>query len=269
MKRFGVLDVPIAEVDMRAAAEQIDQWIESGEQTYVTVTGVHGVMESQRDTDLRSIHQKAGMCVPDGMPMVWVGRLTGHSKIRRVYGPDLMLEICKRSVARGHTHFLYGGKDGVADRLADRLRQMFPGLKIVGTYTPPFRPLTEQEETDLTKQVEDAAPDILWVGLSTPKQERWMAEHVGRLNTRVMLGVGAAFDMNAGLLKQAPNWMQSTGLEWLYRLIQEPKRLGPRYLTNNPKFIVNIMGQFLGIRGGRLDDGSSVGSASAHREEVQ
>ena len=188
------------------------------------------------------------MCVPDGMPMVWVGRLYGHRQMRRVYGPDLMLEICRRSVASGLTHYFYGGRSGVPEKLRQRLTARFPGLRVVGVRSPPFRQLTEQEESEFAEEMERAAPDILWVGLGTPKQEQWMAAHVDKLVAKVSIGVGAAFDMHAGLLPQAPRWMQVCGLEWLFRLWVEPRRLWRRYLFNNPRFIIMILGQLLRIR---------------------
>lgn len=240
-----VLGVPIAAVDRSRAADCIEAWIRERRKTFVTVTGVHGVMESQDRPDVAAAHRAAGMCVADGMPMVWVGKLSGHKNIRRVYGPDLMLEICRRSVDRGYTHFFYGGKDGVPDLLREKLAARFPGLRVVGVQSPPFRPLDAAEEEELRRTIERLRPDVLWVGLSTPKQERWMAAHVGRLDAPVMIGVGAAFDMHAGLLRQAPGWMQRAGLEWFFRLCMEPRRLWRRYLRNNPRFVARMLGQWL------------------------
>jgi len=248
MKQVNVLDVPIAATTIEGAAEQIDAWIRADEQQYVTVTGVHGVMESQQDLELLRIHQEAGMCVPDGMPTVWVGHHYGHREMRRVYGPDLMLEIMRRSPEAGYRHYFYGGKEGVPEQLRDRLTAKFPGLEVVGTLSPPFRPMTDEEEAQFAKEIAEKKPDIIWVGLSTPKQERWMAAHIGRLDCKVMIGVGAAFDFHAGLLRQAPAWMQRAGLEWLFRLCVEPRRLWRRYFYNNPRFIWKITGQLLGLR---------------------
>ena len=248
LKSVNILGVPVAAVDMRQAADRIEGWIRDGARTFVTVTGVHGIMESQDDEEMKRIHNAAGMCVPDGMPTVWVGRLAGHKQMRRVYGPDLMIEIMRRSAEKGYTHFFYGGRDGVPERLRDRLLQQFPTLRIVGLLSPPFRPMTESEENDLRNLIETLSPDIIWVGLSTPKQERWMAARVGRLNAKVLIGVGAAFDFHAGLLRQAPRWMQRVGLEWFFRVCVEPKRLWWRYLRNNPRFILMMLWQALGIR---------------------
>ena len=248
MDVVDILGVPIAAVDPALAVARIDRWVRRGRRTYVTVTGVHGIMESQRNPEIKRIHRRAGMCVPDGMPTVWIGRMRGHRRMRRVYGPDLMLRVCEMSVRRGYTHFLYGGKPGVAEDLEKRLCARFPGLRVVGTFSPPFRPLTAEEERDLRRLIDRLAPDLLWVGLSTPKQERWMAEHVGRLNVKVMIGVGAAFDFHTGRLPQAPPLVQQAGLEWLYRLLVEPRRLWRRYLVNNTAFICRMVGQMLGLR---------------------
>lgn len=168
--------------------------------------------------------------------------------MRRVYGPDYMLQMCRLSLVRGYRHFLFGGKPGVAPRLAEELVRRFPGLQVVGTYTPPFRPLNDAENAELAAQVKRAKPDIFWVGLSTPKQERFMAEYISRLDTNLMVGVGAAFDVHTGQTKDAPQWVKLCGLQWLHRLVQEPRRLWRRYLVNNPRFLVQITLQFLGLR---------------------
>ncbi|MBW1700408.1 MAG: WecB/TagA/CpsF family glycosyltransferase [Deltaproteobacteria bacterium] len=230
---------------MEEAVAGIEENIRKDAGVFVTLTGVHGIMESQYDEQVKRIHSEAAMCLPDGMPTVWVGRVYGHGNMRRICGPDLMLEIMKISVAKGYTHFFYGGKQGVPELLKERLVSRFPGLKIVGTLSPPFRPLTEQEEIEFKELIESLRPDIIWVGLSTPKQEKWMFEHSGKLNARVMIGVGAAFDFHAGLLKRAPHWMQQLGLEWFFRLCVEPGRLWRRYLYNNPRFVWLILRQII------------------------
>ncbi len=243
--RFDVLGVHVSAVNLDRALAQFERWIAARSPHYVCVTGVHGVMESQADPALCQIHNKAGMVTPDGMPLVWLGKLAGHRDMDRVYGPDLMLKVCEASTERGWKHFFYGGGDGVAEQLRDRLTQRFPQLQVVGMFTPPFRPLTEEEDQTLIEQIDVSGADIVWVGLSTPKQERWMAAHVGRLQAPVMVGVGAAFDFHAGLKSQAPHWMQRSGLEWLYRLCTEPRRLWRRYLYNNPRFLWGITRQLL------------------------
>ncbi len=246
--RVNVLGVGISAVNPALALASMQRWVRARDQHFVCVTGVHGVMESQDDEELRRIHNAAGLVVPDGMPMVWLSRWHGHRHVQRVYGPDLMLACCAQSVARGERHFFYGGGDGVAARLAARLEARFPGLVVAGWYTPPFRPMSASEDRELVRLINGAAPDYLWVGLSTPKQERWMAAHVGRVRAPVMIGVGAAFDFHAGLKAQAPGWMQRSGLEWLFRLATEPRRLWRRYLSNNPRFVWKVAGQLLGLR---------------------
>ena len=238
--RVDVLGVRISAVNPGMALDEIERWIAAGERHYVCVTGVHGVMESQGDSELREIHNHSGLTTPDGMPMVWAGRRAGAHWMGRVYGPELMLLLCERAAARGWTSYFYGGKDGIPERLAERLTARFPGLRVVGTESPPFRPLTAEEDDAVVARINAAAPDLLWIGLSTPKQERWMAAHAGRINAPVTLGVGAAFDIHAGVLRQAPPWIRRNGLEWLYRLYREPRRLARRYLSNNPRFVLAI-----------------------------
>jgi N-acetylglucosaminyldiphosphoundecaprenol N-acetyl-beta-D-mannosaminyltransferase len=251
--RTNILGVGVSVLNMHTAVSAIDDALCAGQKGYVCVTGVHGIMEAQRDEHLRSILNSSLLTTPDGMPTVWVGKWQGFSTMARVYGPDLMSDLCELSVTKQYTHFLYGGKPGVADCLKSSLEQRFPGIRIVGTYCPPFRPLDKAEEGHLIEVVGDAKPDFFWVGLSTPKQERFMAEFMPKLDAKVMLGVGAAFDIHAGLLKDSPAWIKTMGLQWLHRLYQEPKRLWERYLVNNPKFVLNICLQFAGIRKDRID----------------
>lgn len=241
----NILGVQISAIDMAMALRTIEAWISRRESHYVCVTGVHGVMESWRDQKLCRIHNAAGLVTPDGMPLVWLSRLMGFRQVERVYGPDLMLAVCKRSATQGYRQFFYGGAPGVADTLAHRLQSRFPGLQVAGFHSPPFRQLTPEEDTDLVERINALQPDILWVGLGTPRQERWMAAYVGRLNVPVLIGVGAAFDFHAGLKRQAPSWMQNSGLEWLFRLLREPRRLWRRYLINNPWFIWLVLLQAL------------------------
>ena len=235
--RVDVLGVGVSAVTMDQALGTIDDWITTGAQEYVCVTGVHGVIESQRDERLRQIHNSAGLVTPDGMPLVWWSRRSGFPATQRVYGPDLLLACCERSLMTGYRHYFFGGQEGVADLLARRMRRRFPGLAIAGTCSPPFHLPSPQDDDEIVRRINQSQPDIVWVGLSTPKQEVWMAEHVGRINAAVLIGVGAAFDFHAGLKPQAPGWMQRSGLEWLFRLGCEPRRLWRRYLVNNPLFV--------------------------------
>jgi len=239
--RIDVLGVGISAINMDVAVAELARWVAEGEQHYVCVTGVHGVMESQSDHELLKIHNRSGLTTPDGMPMVWAGKRAGAEDMSRVYGPDLMLEICKHSPGRGWRHYFYGGKEGVPELLARRLQEQFEGLQVVGTYSPPFRALTESESNEIASMINETKPHFVWVGLSTPKQERWMNANIGRLDAPALLGVGAAFDIHAGLLPQAPAWMQQRGLEWLYRLLKEPRRLWKRYLGNNPRFVLKVL----------------------------
>ena len=246
--RVNILGVGVSAINIEIAAQTINTWICKGESNYVCVTGVHGVMESQREEKIRQIHNAAGMVTPDGMPLVWLSRIRGFSDVSRVYGPDLMLALCELSVEKGYEHFFYGGAPGVPEKLAANLQEKFPRLKVVGTYSPPFRLLSMEEDSQVVEIINQANPDIVWVGLSTPKQELWMGEHVGKLSAPVLVGVGAAFDFHAGLKRQAPHWVQWVGMEWFYRLLSEPKRLWRRYLINNPTFILLVLAQELGLK---------------------
>lgn len=252
--RCPVLGVGISAVNLEMAVAMIDRWIERRERQYVCVTGVHGVIESQLDSELKRIHNRAGLVTPDGMPMVWLNRLRGNGHVGRVYGPDLMLAVCQQAAERGHRMYLYGGADGVGELLEQRLGERFAGLQIVGRYCPPFRALSPAEDQQIVDQINASGADIVWVGLSTPKQERWMARHRDQLHASVLIGVGAAFDFHAGLKRQAPRWIQKSGLEWLFRLACEPRRLAKRYLRNNPLFLSYLLMEWLHLRNFRLGE---------------
>ena len=241
LPRIDILGVRVSAIDMHDALSAFEHWIDERERTYVCVTGVHGVMESQSDPDLAGIHNGSGLTTPDGVPMVWCGRFAGARKMTRVYGPDLMLEVCRRGAERGWKMYLYGAAPGVPEELSERLGARFPGLSVVGTFSPPYRDLSAEEVAAIVGRINAAKPDIVWVGLSTPKQERWMNGFRPLLEAPILVGVGAAFDIHAGRLPQAPRWMQSSGLEWSYRLAKEPRRLWRRYLSNNPRFLWSIV----------------------------
>src|SRR2546427_2314838 len=247
-ERFGVLGVWIDAVDPSRAQDAIESWIARRQRGYVCVSNVHSVMEARRDESLRAVFNAAGLAVPDGMPLVWVGRLRGRREVRRVYGPDLTLQLCERAARRGYTCFFYGGGPGVAERLAEALSRRFPGLRVVGAEAPPFRPLTTEEDEEAVRRINAAAPDLVFVGLGCPKQERWMAAHRGRLHAAALVGVGAAFDFHTGRVSQAPRWMMRAGLEWLFRLSREPRRLWRRYLVYNPLFAFHLPLELLGLR---------------------
>jgi N-acetylglucosaminyldiphosphoundecaprenol N-acetyl-beta-D-mannosaminyltransferase len=251
--RVNVLGVGVHALNLETALAAIRVALAARTKGYVCVSGVHGIMEAQDDPAFRGILNGAFLNTPDGMPMVWMGRLHGFSGMSRVYGPDLLLEICGASEAAGWRHFFYGGAPDAAEELAAALLARFPALIVVGTYTPPFRPLTPEEFAGLQAQVAAARADIIWVGLSTPKQEKFMAEALPRLETTLMFGIGAAFDLVSGRVRQAPRWIQRSGFEWLYRLIQEPRRLWRRYLRNNPLFVGRILAQLLRLKKYSLD----------------
>jgi N-acetylglucosaminyldiphosphoundecaprenol N-acetyl-beta-D-mannosaminyltransferase len=251
--RANILGVGVHAIDLPQAAGLIEAAIAAERKGYVCVTGVHGVMEAQRSAEFRSILNRSFLVTPDGMPTVWVGKMQGHHHMRRVFGPDLMFEVCRRSPARGYTHFLYGGKPGVAEHLRGVLTQSFLGIEVVGTYTPPFRDLSSEEETGLIRQISQSKPDIIWVGLSTPRQERFMSKYLHRLESTLMIGVGAAFDIHTGRIKDAPSWMKKSGLQWLHRLYQEPSRLWKRYLINNCGFAAKLVVQLSRLKNYELE----------------
>jgi len=233
----NILGVGVSAINMNAAVEKIGQWIAQGSRQYVCVSSVNNIMECRSDKRLRVIHNRAGMVTPDGMPLVWLSRLSGKKHVSRVYGPDLLLAVCERSLQTGWSHYFYGGSPEALSRMQARLADRYPGLNIAGAESPPFRPLTEAEDQAAVDRINASGADILCVRLGAPKQEYWMADHLERIKVPVMIGVGAAFDFHAGTKKQAPHWMQRSGLEWFFRLCSEPKRLWKRYLINNPLFV--------------------------------
>ncbi len=247
-ERTNVLGVGISPINMGMALDHLQQWITHQERHYVSVCTVHTIMECRRDERLRQIVNAAGMTTPDGMPLVWLSRLAGHSHVSRVYGPDLLLAEMAASVKAGHSHFFYGGQMGVADRLAETMRRRFPGVRIVGTLSPPVGTAEQLCTEEAAAAINEAGPDIVWVGVSSPKQEFWMQGMRPRLSAPVLIGVGAAFDFHTGSVRQAPRWMQRSGLEWLFRLIQEPQRLWRRYLIDNPWFLFEVARQQAGLK---------------------
>ena len=246
--RTNILGVGINAITMAQAIDQISTWIETGARQYISVCTVHTIMECRQDERVRRAVNQAGLATPDGMPLVWLSKWQSGLEVSRVYGPDLMLALCEHAAARGYRHYFYGGAQGVPELLAARLQSRFPGLKVAGCYAPPFRPLTAEEEAQIIARINQAAPDIVWVGLGTPKQDLWMAAHRPQLAAPVLIAVGAAFDFHTGRVAQAPRWMQRNGLEWLYRLLQEPRRLWYRYLIYNPLFVVLVIAQMLGLK---------------------
>jgi N-acetylglucosaminyldiphosphoundecaprenol N-acetyl-beta-D-mannosaminyltransferase len=247
--RREILGIPIAMTDYAGAVDAMDAMVDSRERGYVCAVSVHSLTTALDDPEMPDVFRGATMVLPDGMPVVWAANLLGAGLKGRVYGPELMLRSSERCAERGHRVWLYGGRDqGSLAQLALNLRRRLPGINIVGGYSPPFRPMSAEEEDALVDQINGARPDVLWVGIGAPKQEKWMARMRDRLDVPVMSAVGAAFDFHAGRISQAPVWMQQRGLEWIYRLAQEPFRLLPRYVRSNPRFVLAFARQYLGER---------------------
>jgi N-acetylglucosaminyldiphosphoundecaprenol N-acetyl-beta-D-mannosaminyltransferase len=241
-----VLGVPLALTDYERTMDWMDATIAAGGKGYICVAATHTVVACQDDPELRAAVLGADLVVPDGQPVVWAMNALGNDLSHRVYGPDLMAHFCERSAVTGTRMFLYGGRNqGTLVQLALNLRRRFAGVQIVGGYSPPFRTLSEEEIDAVVAEINHAKPDVVWVGIGVPKQEKWMAALRDRLDAPVLVGVGAAFDFHAGLVPQAPSWMQASGLEWLYRLSKEPRRLWRRYLTYNPRFVFGFGRQYL------------------------
>jgi N-acetylglucosaminyldiphosphoundecaprenol N-acetyl-beta-D-mannosaminyltransferase len=243
---FRVLGIPVHAVQIPDVVSTIKTWIPSGRcGQYIAVTSMHGIGESRTDQAYKCALLGADLVVPDGMPLVWLGRWHRYPLKRRVYGPELMETFC-RETGSTYRHFFYGGDSGVAERLANSFQQRFRTV-VAGTYCPPFRELTEEELRDVATRIEAAKPDIVWVGLSTPKQEKWIYANRERIRVPVMIGVGAAFDFNCGRIRQAPVWMRERGLEWLFRLSTEPQRLWRRYLVYIPKAAALVLLELAGL----------------------
>ena len=244
----NVLGVRVTALPFSGVLQMIEGWIEAGDRKYVCCVTTYGVMEAERLPGVRAAFNGAGLAVPDGMPFVWLLKRAGYQTQDRVYGPDLVLRLCDLSQEKGYKHFFYGGMPGVAEQLIVNLKARFPRLNVCGWVSPPFRSLSPEEDQDMIRRINHAKPDIVWVGLGTPKQDLWMTEHTKQLEAKICIGVGAAFDFHAGRVKQAPRWMQRSGLEWVYRLWQEPRRLWRRYILGNPAFICLMALQLLGLR---------------------
>jgi N-acetylglucosaminyldiphosphoundecaprenol N-acetyl-beta-D-mannosaminyltransferase len=234
----GVLGIPLALIDYDGTLDWIDAMVASEQTGYVCVCNVHAVMAAAEDTGLRNALLRSSINVPDGQPLVWAMSALGHRLDSRVYGPELMARACARAATSGQRLYLYGGRNqGALVQLALNMRQRHPGIKIVGGYSPPHRPLTDEERVAVVREINASKPDVVWVGIGVPKQEKWMTEMRPTLKAPVLIGVGAAFDFHAGLVPQAPAWMQELGLEWAYRLAHEPRRLWRRYTRYNPRFV--------------------------------
>ncbi len=265
LKWTNVLGVRVSAVNLKSATGLIQKAIEDGRKEYVCVRDAHGVVRCQKDPELRSIHNRAFLVTPDGMPLVWALKHAGHVESDRVYGPDLMLSVFEAGSAKGLRHFLYGATAETLEQLQARLLAKFPQARIVGSYAPPFRQLSMQEEADIADRLNRSDADIIWVGLSSPKQELWMARMRDRLEAPMLIGVGAAFDFHAGLKRQAPRVIQRSGFEWAFRLLCEPRRLWRRYALVVPTFISLTAFQRLGLRKFPIEDAVSGSGASGQR----
>ena len=248
----AILDVPLALTDYEGTLDWIDATVDAGGRGYICVAAVHTVMACAEDAELRSAVLAADFTVPDGQPLVWALNLLGHGLRDRVYGPTLMDRACARAARTGQSFYLYGGRDPEAlTQLEAELVRRHPGLRIAGRHCPPFRPLTEQETQAVAEDIDNSGADVVWVGLGVPKQEKWMAAMRHRVAAPVLIGVGAAFDFHAGVVPQAPSSMQRLGMEWLFRLMQEPRRLWRRYLRYNPRFVTGFARQYVARSRGR------------------
>ena len=249
MKTFAVVGVRFHACTHESAVVKTEHWVDEGRAPhYVCVSNVFDVRLAQRHPAVRRALSEADLVVPDGMPIVWGGRLLGHRVPARVDGPTLMWTTLVKTVGRGRRHFLYGGTQELLDVLVGRLRSALPNLRIVGTLPHPFRDLTRDEEQATIDAINQSGADYLWVGIGTERQLLWMHRYRSELRVPVIVGVGAAFAYHAGLIPRAPRWVRTIGLEWLFRLASEPRRLWHRYLVVNPPFLFHLAAQYVGTK---------------------
>jgi len=239
-KRCDILGIRFDLTNYSVVMEMIRHWQVNGEFHYITLTNPYCVTLCHRDAKMHKAIKMAGMTLPDGMGIVLAAQLLGYPHNGRVTGPTLMLKVCDWGRKYGYRHYFYGGVEGIADRLSERLSKIHPGLQVVGTYCPPFRPLTEEEDKEIVEKINSTNPDIVWIGLGAPKQEKWLLQHLGQIKVPVMIGVGAAFDFHSGKVKWAPNWIRKLGLEWLYRAILQPRIIAPK-AKGTLVFVVEVM----------------------------
>jgi N-acetylglucosaminyldiphosphoundecaprenol N-acetyl-beta-D-mannosaminyltransferase len=251
--RVNILGVGAMPLNLGKAVATLERWRTEGQRKYVCVISVHGLVVAQRDPAIRSALNHCSMATEDGMPLVWWSRLAGFSQARRVCGSDLLDAVCGYGLERGYRHYFYGSSPDVLGLLTERLQRRYPGLIVAGSHSPPFRALTADEDAEDIASINETRPDFVWVGLGMPKQEKWMVEHLGKIDATALIGVGAAFDFHAGTKPRAPIWMQRSGLEWLFRLLTEPRRLAHRYLIDNSLFIGHMLQQATGLRKYSLD----------------
>ncbi len=240
---ISVLGVPVSVLTMEAAVTHIMGYVERRQAQYVCIRDVHGVMRAVYDPEIMRAHHNAAMVAPDGMPLVWISRWRTGLETGRVNGADLVDTLCHAGQGSGLRHFFYGGKPGIAEAMIEKLRAKYRNICVVGSYSPPFRPLTEEEDREIVARINASGAQVVWVGISTPKQELWMQDHVDRIRYATLIGVGAAFDIHSGAIARAPKWMQRNGLEWLFRLSTEPRRLWRRWLVLAPIFVIMVIGE--------------------------
>jgi N-acetylglucosaminyldiphosphoundecaprenol N-acetyl-beta-D-mannosaminyltransferase len=241
LKTISLLGVNVSQVNLLSAVRQILEWVEKKKRTYVCVAPVSTLVEAKRDPAYAAVVNAAGMVTPDGMPVVWLARWRGCKEVGRSYGPDILQEVCNHGQYLKLRHFFYGGTEDTLRRLQQKLLNVYPNLIVAGSYAPPFRPLAQKESPEIIDRINDSGADIVWVGLGSPKQDFWMQLHRPLLNASVIVGAGAAFDFCSGAKPQAPRWIQPLGLEWLFRLCCEPRRLWKRYLIGNTLFIYYLL----------------------------
>ncbi|GAB2583370.1 WecB/TagA/CpsF family glycosyltransferase [Kribbella endophytica] len=242
-QRVDVLGIHVSVTDLDETVETFGKWIGNQQRQLVCVADMNALLHARADAELTRVYNSSGLTLADGMPLVWSGKRAGFERMARVCGPDLLERVMAEAADRGWSQYFYGGADGVPETLRDTFTNRHPGLRVVGAYSPPYRALSADEDAAIVDEINAARPDIIWVGLGAPKQERWMAEHRDRLDAAILIGVGAAFDFHTGRLDRAPAWMQKAGLEWSYRLYKEPRRLWRRYVLGIPRFAVGILRQ--------------------------
>lgn len=247
-RRVNILGVGVSATNLTMAVAEIVQQPSGGRPLLVSTCTAHTLVECRRDASLRRKLNQMDLATPDGMPLVWLARSAGYAEVSRVYGPDLMLAVCQAGLAQGFRHLFYGGAPGVPERLAAQLKGRFPGLVVAGAISPPYHLLSPREDNEMLARINVLAPDIVWVGLGTPKQDHWVADHRDLIRTRALIGVGAAFDFHSGRVRQAPRWIQRSGFEWAFRLAQEPRRLWRRYVIDNALFLAHVALQRTGLR---------------------
>jgi N-acetylglucosaminyldiphosphoundecaprenol N-acetyl-beta-D-mannosaminyltransferase len=255
MKRttVNILGVSTDVTTYEDAVRHVESFIEDGGPHYICVNSTQDIIIAHDDESFRQFVNHADLAIPDGWPVVWSIRRKGAVQRDRVTGPDLMLAVCARSATTGHSHMFFGGAEGVPERLAENLKKKFPGLKVAGTDSPPFPPWPPGEDQRAITKLNNSGADVLWVGLGTPKQQHWIRDHLDKVNIPVMIGVGAAFDYYSGQVQRAPVWMQDNGMEWIYRLYKEPRRLWLRYLNYLPRFALHSLLDRLALRKYPLD----------------